>query len=258
MITDRPGHACELANRAGQQNVDTIIVLGGDGTVNEVINGILTAGCQHMPHIGIIPIGSSNDFSRSLGIPLNLHRACQTIIRGKTRQIDVGQAGPHYFCMASCVGLFADIAAASMDMKGLQGSVRYIAAALQVIRTLSTGWRMDIRTDALAFNDTYGVLLVSNTPRFGGLTLMPRAQPDDSVFDCLLIEMMSKWEALGLIPLALGRALTRHRKVTRFQARSLSLSLDPQARLCNDGEVSTETCRDVRYRMLPEKLPIIC
>jgi diacylglycerol kinase (ATP) len=258
VTTDRPGHARELAGTACQQNADTIIVLGGDGTVNEVINGILTAGCRHMPRIGIIPIGSSNDFSRSLGISQNLHRACQTIIRGKTRHIDVGQAGPHYFCMASCMGLFADIAAASMDMKGLHGSLRYITAALRVIRSMSAGWRMNIQADAMTFHDTYGVLLVGNTSRFGGLTLVPQAQPDDGIFDCLLIEMVNKWEALSLIPLALTQALTRHQKVTRFQARSLSLSINPQARLCNDGEVYAETFQDIQYRILPQKLPIIC
>jgi len=256
--TDHPDHACELAHQACQQKAATITVLGGDGTVNEVINGILTSECPHLPPMGIIPVGSSNDFSRSLGISQSLRQACQTVIRGKTRDIDVGQAGPHYFCMASCVGLLADIAAASMNMRGLHGSLRYITAALKVIRTMSTGWRMNIQADDRNFDSVYGALLVSNTARFGGLPLIPQAQPDDGVFDCLLIEMMNKWEALGLIPLALGQALAHHQKVTRFQARSLSLSLDPQARLCNDGEVYADSLQDIQYRILPRKLAVIC
>ena len=182
--TDHPGHACALARRACEQDVETIVVLGGDGTVNEVVNGMLAPPRYHRPRLGIVPTGSSNDFSRSLGISQNLRQACQTVIRGKTRDIDVGQAGPHYFCMASCVGLFADMAAASLGMRGLLGSLRYIAGALQVIRRMSTGWHMNIKADDMAFQGIYGALLVSNCARFGGLTLMPQAQPDDGVFDC--------------------------------------------------------------------------
>lgn len=256
--TDHPGHACALAREACRQDADTIVVLGGDGTVNETINGILTSECKRLPRLGIVPAGSSNDFSRSLGISQNLNQACQTIIRAKTRDVDVGQAGDHYFCMASCVGLFADIAAASMDMRGLHGSLRYITAALKIICRMPDGWRMKIQTDTMAFDDVYGVLLVNNTARFGGLTMLPQAQPDDGVFDCLLIEMVTRWEALGFVPLALGRAMARHRKATRFQAKTLSLSLDPCARLCNDGEVYAETFREVDYRILPGKLPVIC
>jgi diacylglycerol kinase (ATP) len=233
-------------------------VLGGDGTVNEVINCVLTSECLHLPRIGIIPVGSSNDFSRSLGISQNLGQACQTVIQGKARDIDVGQAGPHYFCMASCIGLFADIAAASLGMRGLLGSLRYVTAALRVIRTMSTGWHMNIQADDRGFDNVYSALLVSNCARFGGLTLMPQAQPDDGMFDCLLIEMISKREALGLVPLALGQTLERHPKVTRFQTRSLSLSLDPHTRLCNDGEVYAESFQDIQYRILPRKLSIIC
>jgi len=70
--TERPGHAQELAATATAQKANTIIVLGGDGTVNEAINGVLASGCRQIPHIGIIPSGSSNDFSKSLGIPQRL------------------------------------------------------------------------------------------------------------------------------------------------------------------------------------------
>jgi diacylglycerol kinase (ATP) len=313
VTTEHPGHACELARKACAQNVDTIIVLGGDGTVNEVVNGILNSECHHMPRsvsenpvvgprasdfstgkdgeagdigvyrrcsrtqssrktnrskpdrilrpaprLGIIPTGSSNDFSRSLGIPQRLRQACQTVVRGKTKQVDVGQAGQHYFCMASCVGLLADIAATSMDMRGLLGSIRYIAAALKVVKTMSRGWDMRIKADKLDRAREYAGLLVSNTERFGGLTMMPQAKPDDGLLDCLLVEMVSKREALALVPLALRQALERHPKVTRFQARSLSLSLDRPTRLCNDGEVYGESFQKIEYRLLPQKLAVIC
>lgn len=256
--TDYPGHAREIAAEAAIQKVDTIVVLGGDGTLNEVINGILATGCSQIPRIGIIPSGSSNDFSKSLGLPQQLHKACRTIINGKTKYVDVGQAGSHYFCMASSVGLFAAVCAESYRMKGLNGSLRYIAAALCIIRKMTSGWEMNIKADERIFQGTYGVLLVSNTPRYGGLFFTPEARPDDGLLDCLIIEMPKKLEALSLIPLVLRKALTRHKKVTMFRAKSLSVALTPSAPLSNDGEVYPNLFSSVDYKILPQKLQIIC
>lgn len=256
--TDYPGHAREIAAQAAIQRVDAIVVLGGDGTLNEVINGVLSAGCQQIPRIGIIPSGSSNDFSKSLGLPQQLYKACRTIINGKTRYVDIGQAGGYYFCMASSIGLFADVCAKSYRMKGLNGSIRYIAAALCIIKKMSYGWEMNIKADKKIFNGTYGVLLASNTPRYGGLTFIPEARPDDGLLDCMLIEMPTKLEALFLIPLVLRKALATHNKVTMFRTKSLSVSLAPSAPLSNDGEVYPNLYSSVVYKILPQKLPIIC
>lgn len=257
-MTERPGHARELAAEAAAQEVDRIIVLGGDGTVNEVVNGILASGCRQIPRIGIIPSGCSNDFSKSLGIPQQLQEACRTVVNGKVKCVDVGQAGRHYFCMASALGLFADVSAESVHMRRLSGSLRYIAAALGVIRKMTSGWEMDVRADGRAFRGTYGVLLVSNTPRFGGLAMVPDAKCDDGVLDCLLIEMPKKLEALSLIPLVLRKRLIRHKKVTTFQAKTLSVSLDRGALLSNDGEVYPSRFENIDYRVFPGKLQIIC
>jgi len=139
--TDHPGHARELAAEAAAQNAGTIIVMGGDGTLNEVINGVLTSQCKQMPRIGIVPSGSSNDFSKTLGIGQRLQQACRIIINGKTRCVDIGQAGSHYFCIASCLGLFSNIAAESVRIKGLSGSVRYLAAAMKVVVQMNSGGR---------------------------------------------------------------------------------------------------------------------
>jgi diacylglycerol kinase (ATP) len=256
--TEYPGHARQIAAQAANQKVDTIVVLGGDGTLNEVINGILAAGCSKIPRIGIIPSGSSNDFSKSLGMPQRLNKACQTIINGKTKYVDIGQAGGHYFCMASSVGLFAAVCAESYRMKGLSGSLRYIAATLCVIRKMSSGWEMDINADERIFHGIYGALLVSNTPRYGGLFFTPQAKADDGLFDCLLIEMPGKLEALSLIPLTLRKALASHKKVTMFRTKSLSVSLTPSAPLSNDGEVYQNLFSSVDYTVLPHKLKIIC
>jgi diacylglycerol kinase (ATP) len=256
--SNAPGHAGELAATAAADHADTVVVVGGDGTINEVVNGLLASGCNPMPRIGIIPLGSSNDLSKSLGIPQDLSEACRTVTSGTVQGVDVGRAGSHYFCCASCLGYFAEIAARSLQMRRFRGSLRYTIPALAVIKEMASGWQMNIRTDKGVFHGTYGVLLVGNAARFGGLTMLPGAKFNDGTLDCLLIEMASKWEALHLISLVYGKALERHKRVVRFQARSLSVSLSPPSRLCNDGEVCPTPFHQIEYTVLPQKLPVIC
>lgn len=251
-------HAGELAAAAAADNAGMIVIAGGDGTVNEVVNGLFASECDHVPRIGIVPLGSSNDFAKSLGIPQNLSEACRTIMTGTIRNVDVGQVGSHYFCTASCLGYFAEIAARSLQMTRFRGSLRYTIPALRVIREMACGWEMTVRTDSRVFHGTYAVLLVGNASRFGGLTMLPGARPDDGVFDCLLIEMAGKWEALHLIPLVYRKALERHKRVTRFQTQSLSVSLGRPSRLCNDGEVYPASFEQLDYAVLARRLPVIC
>jgi YegS/Rv2252/BmrU family lipid kinase len=256
--TEYPGHASELAAAAASQKIDTVIVIGGDGTVNEVINGLLSSGPNHTPCIGIVPAGSSNDFSKSLEIPQRQEDACRVIMKGRTREVDVGQAGPHYFCSASCLGYFAQVAARSLKMRRLRGSLRYVIPTLGVIREMTGGWEMSVRADGRVFHGTYAVLLVGNASRFGGLTMLPGARPDDGVLDCLLIEMVGKWEALRLIPLVYKRALERHKKVTRFQAASVSVTLNRPTQLCNDGQMVPGSFESIDYSLRPRRLPVFC
>jgi len=123
---------------------------------------------------------------------------------------------------------------------------------------MSAGWEMSVKTDERMFHGHYAVLLVGNAPRFGGLTMLPGAQPDDGVLDCLLIEMASKWEALQLIPLVYRKALERHKRATRFQATSLSVTLNHPSEVCDDGEMHPSPVQSIDYRVLPQKLRIIC
>jgi diacylglycerol kinase (ATP) len=255
--TQHLGHAQELAVKAATEKSDTIIVIGGDGTLNEVINGCLSSGCDKTPRIGIIPSGSSNDFSKSVGIPQRLQQACRTIVEGRTRQVDIGRAGEHYFCTASSIGLFSQIAMESKRMKGLSGSLRYMAAAIRMIGQMDSGWEMTINADGRNITDTYTNLLINNTPRFGGMIFADDAQYDDGILDCMLIETVNKRQALHMATLTLGKSLKQHRKVTLFQVKSLSISLDRPALLCNDGEVIAEPVKEIEYGILPKGLQII-
>jgi len=160
--------------------------------------------------------------------------------------------------MASTIGLLADVAAESFRIKHLRGAVRYLVAAVRVVRGLGDGWEMCVKADERTFQGNYGALLVSNARRFGGLTLSPEAECDDGLFDCLLVEMPTKRDALHLISLALRKGLRRHKKVVSFRAKSLSVSVNRSVRLCNDGEVYSIDSNEICWRVLPRAVEIIC
>jgi len=273
--TEHAGHAQQLA-AATAQGIDTVIVMGGDGTLNEVVNGLVSAGPERTPRLGVVPVGSSNDFSKSLGMPQDWQEACRVVLRGRTREVDIGQTQkrghstfspggapetsaenvecPHFFCSASCLGYFAEVAARSLEKRRLRGSLRYVIPAFGVIREMTEGWEMSVQTEDRVWHGRYAVLLVGNAPRFGGLTMLPQARPDDGVLDGLLVEMVSRWEALQLIPLVYRKALDRHRKVIRFQATSLSVTLRRPTLLCHDGEMVPGSFESLEYRVLPRRL----
>ncbi|MBN2139061.1 MAG: YegS/Rv2252/BmrU family lipid kinase [Sedimentisphaerales bacterium] len=256
--TRGPGDARRLAAEAAGEGAETVIVIGGDGTINEAVNGVLGCDSDVRVRIGIVPAGSSNDFAKSLGIPQATEQACERIIGGEVRKVDAGSAGDEYFCMASTVGLLSVVAERSLGLRGLRGRRRYVRAGLGVIANMGPGWEMKIEADGKSFGGLYGALLISNTPRFGGLELMPGAKWDDGAFDCLLIEMPKKLEALHLVWLALRGGLMRHKKAVRFQAESVRVCLSPAGRVCNDGEICAEASGPVAYRIEPRRLRIIC
>ncbi len=148
-------------------------------------------------------------------------------------------------------------------MRGFGGSLRYIIPALSTIWRIGPGWEMTLTADrrgerCLALTGVYGVLLVANAPRFGGLTMLPNARPDDGVLDCLLIETGSRWEALQLIPLVYRKALTRHPRVKHFQVTSLSVTLDHPTQICYDGQMGASTIQSIDYSVSPQKLRVLC
>lgn len=257
--TKYPGHAGKIAKKLTEDKADTLIVIGGDGTLNEVLNGIFASSTSHRPALGIIPAGSSNDFSKSLRVPQKIDSACEIIFRKKHKKVDVGQAGSRYFLMASSIGLFADIALAAQRLTGFRGTTRYLLACAQTVIQMRSGWEMSINTDKDSFCGNFGVLLVSNTRRFGGLDLAPEADPEDGFFTCLAIEMMPKTQAMLMIPLAISKKISSHKKVRQFHAAKISVKLGRPSFINNDGEVNPDsTATSIDYRILPKAISIIC
>ncbi len=185
-LTQYRGHATELAATAGE--FDTVICTGGDGTLNEVMSGLLSAGLQKP--IGYIPLGSTNDFAMSLGIPSDLDGAIDNIIEGAPVSIDVGSFGGRYFTDVALLGIFSKTCYETpQDMKNTLGFLAYV---LEGIREVPTVHPIPLRIEAGGdvYEGEYLACVVSNSRKLGGVVNLgeERVKLDDGQFELLLVE----------------------------------------------------------------------
>ncbi len=264
-ISERPEHAISLARQATEAGYQPIIAAGGDGTINEVINGILqaTPGSQPTPPFAIMPIGTANDFARMQGVPLNITLAAQAIASGQTHQIDAGiingrwQAGPRYFINNSAVAMEPMITLENIRMKRLSGEIRYIVALIKGVLKLKA-WQMQIQWDGGGYEGPTYLLSVCNGPRTGGFPIAPGAQVDDGLFDFVFVPEVPKWTVLAILfRLMQGRHI-HHPAVTFRRTTQIALShSSPATPVHADGELFTQAATAVSYHILPHKVTLL-
>lgn len=251
--TERPGHATPLAYQAASAGCPLVVAAGGDGTVNEVINGLMQAratGRTNGSALGVLGVGRGNDFAFGVGVPLNLEAGCQALARQRRRTIDLGRAtggffpDGRYFGNGVGIGFDAVVGFEAAKFKRLTGFAGYAAAA---VRTISLYDRAPLVRVAIDGQETVQPALmvsVMNGRRLGGGFLMgPLSRPDDGVFDVCIAGQMSRAGILGLIPrfmqgtqaahAAIRTARGRHITVTAVQG-TLPAHADGET-LCTDG-----------------------
>lgn len=193
--TERPGHAAELAREAAMGKYDVIVAAGGDGTSNEVLNGIMDARQQghRSAAMGILCAGRGNDFADAVGIPADLTKACRLLAENHRRPIDIGRVtGGHvpqgrYF--GNCVGIGFDavgtIEAAKLPRLG--GFFSFLIAVLKTILLYHQGPVAAIKYDGQSVTQRSLMISIMNGRRLGGGFLMaPQAEVDDGMFECAL------------------------------------------------------------------------
>ncbi len=185
-LTMHRGHATELAAQAG--GYDLLLCTGGDGTLNEVISGVMAAGLT-MP-IGYIPLGSTNDFAASLGIPTDIGEALEGILHGTPHPIDVGSFNGRIFMDVGLLGIFSRTCYETpQDMKNTLGFLAYV---LEGIREVPTVHPIPLRIEAgdKVYEGEYLACVVSNSRKLGGVVSLgeDRVSLSDGLFELLLVE----------------------------------------------------------------------
>ncbi len=253
---EQPGQAIPLAEDAARAGYDVIVAVGGDGTVHEVVNGIMRAGMREQPAIGIIPGGTGNDFARALGIPKDPLEAGRLLLSGARRRVDIGQVNERYFVGISGVGFDAEVAAkVNRWPKWVGGTPVYIAAILNMLvtyRLAPTRIFLDGREERLRLF----LLAAANTPWYGGgMFMAPDARADDGKLEVITARDLSKFETLGLLPKVFSGAHLRHRKVSHQAVRELRVESDVPLSIHADGEMVGQV--PAVFRAVPGAIEVI-
>lgn len=239
-VTRRPGDAQGWASESSRVH-DRVVAVGGDGTVQEVVNGLVDGGAG--ASMGIVPVGSGNDLARSLGLPADPAEAWTAAIGRGTTGLDVARARgaggrARWFASAGGIGFDAQVAHAMVERRGWQrGRAGYLATALTELR------RFPNRRVRLAFDDgsvierrVLLVALANGAYYGGGMHIAPGALVDDGLMDVCIVGDIGRLDALRQLPnLYRGRHVT-HPAVEMRRARSVEIEGEPGTLIHLDGE----------------------
>ncbi|NUQ38991.1 MAG: diacylglycerol kinase family lipid kinase [Caldilineales bacterium] len=254
-----PGEAIGLAAAAAKAGYDPIVAAGGDGTISEVVNGLLRVEAAARPRLGLLPLGSANDYAFQLGIPLTLEGACRTLAAAAhERTLDAGLINDHYFMNDIAIAFGARVNIEAATIKRLRGSLIYLGGVFKALMryhlpTVTFEWdggRLENKPILLAY--------VGNGWRTGGVFfLSPHARLDDGRFDLLVGDALNRWQILKLLPKTFSGNHIHDPAAHMYSCTWLRIHSDDPLPVLADGEIIYRDCHDLEIRLLPAALRVI-
>ena len=251
-LTMGDGDAERAAVQAVKDGCSTIFVAGGDGTLNETVNGIAGIGALDRVTFGIVPLGTGNDFAAALGIPTEIEEALVILLAGKTVAVDLGRVNGRHFLNTSGGGFIAEVSVAvTPGLKTIAGRLAYLVGGAT---TLMEYEPITVTVTANPGHVRVGLGLyafaVCNSRLIGGGRLIaPEASIDDGLLDVCLIESMSTLEFVALARKVAGGDHVNDPRVRYLKASSVVIEADREIRINTDGEVLE--ARRCEYSVLP-------
>ncbi len=260
--TTSSGEATKLARQAAESGTDIIISVGGDGTLNEIINGILST--QNQPALGIIPAGWANDFIKSTSIPTDIYQACQIIKKGKIKKIDTGLINEQiYFANVCGIGFDAEIAALANQIKTDHSHWKtlsayvYVFAAIQKLLPPLPSFQAKITIDGQVIEGQMLFLAIANGRIEGGkFNITPDAEIDDGLLDICLVGKMGRIRCLHLLPKAIKGTHQNVPEVSFFRGKEILVEADKPVTSQVAGEILIPQ-KTYYTQVLPQKLKLI-
>jgi diacylglycerol kinase (ATP) len=265
--TERVGHGIELASQAVKDGYSVIVAAGGDGTTNEVLNGLMQCKQEGLPvpPMGVLCLGRGNDFAGSLGMPEDLEGGVSGLLAGAHRTVDIGRVTGglvpqgRFFC--NCVGVGFD-AITTIEVHKLPRWGGYLAFMVGVLKTVflyNHAPMARIEFDGKVITQRSLLISIMNGKRLGGGFIMaPDSLPDDGYFDLCIAEQMSSFEVIKMIPhFTKGDQATQPTIKTGRAAKISIQAQDGPLPAQTDGEIISVDGTHLDIEVLPRQLEVI-
>jgi len=261
-----PGHAIELAQQAGEQGYDMVIAMGGDGTIHEVVNGLMKVPEQKRPVLGVVPVGSGNDFAHGINTSQKPTEALTHALDGEASTVDLGlmtdeNGRKEYFDNTLGIGFGAVVTIRSHKLPILRGFLMYLTAVIQTIILDHNPMAMQIETDDQKLEQSVIYLVICNGPREGGgFLIAPDAKIDDGLLHYAMITNVSRLMMFRIVPEVMKGTHGRFKQVHMGSCKKFTLSADRPLYIHADGEIFTGPGTDLRkvsFEILPNALKVV-
>jgi diacylglycerol kinase (ATP) len=245
VATKEKGDAERICSEKGS-SFDLVIILGGDGTVHECINGL--SPLLKRPKVAVLPGGTCNDFSRSLNIPQNLEQAAELIFEGSVQNVDVVKEGENYFVNFWGTGLITDASENINDaIKGVLGRISYFISAIQTIQNAEP-FNVKLTIDEEIIEEQAVMVLVANGRFIGTNELpLPSLELDDGLVDLFVVKEAGFQLFKELLTVkGSGVVDEKNQDIQHYQGKSLKIETEEVQKVDMDGEVYSNTPSELR------------
>lgn len=269
ILTEEPGHAIELAEEAGSNGYGTVVAVGGDGTVNEVINGLMQAA-KHKKltsKLAVLPVGRGNDFSFGMGVPQDLDKACEILVEGKTRKIDIGcvTGGNYpkgrYFGNGVGIGFDTIVGFEAAKLPSfISGISAYLIAAVKTIFLYFDAPLLRIEIDGEFIEQRCLLVSMMNGKRMGGSFLFaPESSPEDGILNLCIAHEVTRLQVLGLFPKVMSGTQGEHPAIKMPTGRHIKVqAISGTLPVHADGETICEAGQALEVEILQQQLRLVC
>jgi YegS/Rv2252/BmrU family lipid kinase len=262
-FTEGPGHGIDLAKEAVNAGYETIAVVGGDGTVNEVVNGIVDKDGKGRATLGIICTGTGRDCIRSLNIPYDFSKTCKVLANRNCVDIDLGHVeyisnsrkSRRYYINTAGLGFDASVAERTRRFKRMGGTIPFLLAFATVFAAYKAK-NITLDIDGRIKQDRYLLIAINNGRYFGGgMKIAPDADPCDGLLDVVTIRDVHKLRLLYNFPRLYRGTHITHPRVDIYKARCVDVKTSEKMLLQLDGEVVGEA--PASFSIIPSALRVI-
>jgi len=263
-VTEAPGHAIELAKSAVKNGYETVISVGGDGTINEVVNGLFDSGSIKEVNMGIIGTGTGGDYIRTIGVSHNYKEACHHLLSPETIVVDLGMVEQEddnkhkkrLFANFAGLGFDAEIVRATTQKFKRFGSVPSYLMGIFSTLLCYRNKNISLTLDGIREERKVCSVVMSNGKYGGGsMFIAPEADLEDGLFDVLIINDISKLDLLWSLPRIYKGTHLTHPKITLKRARTVEIQTEEAMTVQADGELIGKS--PATFRVLPATLNIL-